>query len=394
MSDRPTRRRDFLAAAGAAPLVLAQSAKGANDRITFALIGAGGRGRGVTHTFIEFGGAKCLAVADVYKPNLEKGLEVAGADAKGYVDYHEILARDDIDAVLIATPDHHHAPMMLDAVHAGKDVYCEKPMTHSIGEGVRVIREVRSTDRIVQIGMQRRSTPWIREAKKMIDDGLIGEIYSAKAQWNWIFARPLDNSTLEGELDWERFQGHAPHRPLEPMRFRSWRNFWAYSGGNLTDQGTHLMDVIQWFSNQGTPKAATCVGKVFATTGAETPDVFSAAYEYRNMIATWTLNYNNDFENGWTIRLEGTEGTLVLNNGGYKVYDAPWKDKREPVLVHEGRLPTPPHVTNFLDCVKSREQPNAPVEVGHSAVCAPHLANIAFHTRRTAYLNPLATEAY
>ena len=394
MSDRPTRRRDFLAAAGAAPLVLAQSAKGANDRITFALIGAGGRGRSVTHTFIEFGGAKCLAVADVYKPNLEKGLEVAGEDAKGYVDYEEILARDDIDAVLIATPDHHHAPMMIDAVHAGKDVYCEKPMTHSIGQGVRVIREIRATDRVVQIGMQRRSTPWIRETKKMVDDGLIGEIYSAKAQWNWIVARPLDNSTLEGELDWERFQGAAPHRPLEPMRFRSWRNFWAYSGGNLTDQGTHLMDVIQWFSNQGTPRAATCVGKVFATTGAETPDAFSAAYEYRNMIATWTLNYNNDFENGWTIRLEGTEGTLVLNNGGYKVYDAPWKDNREPVLTHEGRLPTPPHVVNFLDCVKSREQPNAPVEVGHSAVCAPHLANIAFHTRRTATLNPMATEAY
>ena len=167
MSDRSTRRRDFLAAARAAPLVLAQSAKGANDRITFALIGAGGRGRGVAGTFIEFGGAKCLAVADVYKPNLEKGLAVAGADAKGYLDYQDILARDDIDAVLIATPDHHHVPMMLAAVHAGKDVYCEKPMTHSIGEGVRVIREVRSTDRIVQIGMQRRSTPWIREAARL-----------------------------------------------------------------------------------------------------------------------------------------------------------------------------------------------------------------------------------
>ena len=150
MSDRSTRRRDFLAAAGAAPLVLAQSAKGANDRITFALIGAGGRGRG---------GAKCLAVADVYKPNLEKGLAVAGADAKGYLDYQDILARDDIDAVLIATPDHHHGPMMLAAVHAGKDVYCEKPMTHSIGEGRRRPTEGRRRRVLRFLGLDARGGP-------------------------------------------------------------------------------------------------------------------------------------------------------------------------------------------------------------------------------------------
>lgn len=394
MSDKSTRRRDFLRSAAAAPLILSSSAKGANDQITFALIGSGGRGRRVTNAFIEFGGAKCLAVCDVYQPNLVKGLEVAGPDAAGYLDYKEVLARDDIDAVLIATPDHHHAPMLIDAVRAGKDAYCEKPMTHSIGEGVRVIREVRATDRIVQIGMQRRSTPWIIETKKMVDEGQIGDIYAAKAQWNWIRSRPLDNSPLEGELDWNRFLGRAPRRSLEPMRFRSWRNFWDYSGGNLTDQGTHLMDVIQWFSNQGTPRAATCLGKVFEMTGAETPDVFSASYEYRHMIANWTLNYNNDYENGWTIRLEGTDGTLILNGSGYQLYEAPWKENPEPVMTHEGTLPTPPHVRNFLDCMKTRKEPNAPVEVGHSAVCGPHLANIAWHTRRTAYLNPTATEAY
>ena len=394
MSNNSPRRREILAAAAAAPLILSSSAKGANERITFALIGAGRRGRRVTQTFIEFGGAKLLSVCDVYKPNLGKGLEIGGADAQGYVDYKEVLARDDIDAVLIATPDHHHAPMLINAVKAGKDVYCEKPMTHSISEGVRVIREVRATDRIVQIGMQRRSTPWIIETKKMVDDGLIGDILAAKAQWNWIRLRPLNNSQLEGELDWKRFVGRAAYRRLEPMRFRSWRNFWDYSGGNITDQGTHLMDVIQWLSNSGTPKSATCLGKVFEMHGAETPDVFSAAYEYRNLIATWTLNYNNDYQNGWTIRLEGTKGTLILDGSGYRVYQAPWKYNREPIMTHEGRLPTPPHVQNFLNCVKSREQPNAPVEVGHSAVCGPHLANIAFHTKRVAYLNPTATEAY
>ena len=160
MKDPRTPRRQFLAATAAAPMFLASSAQGANDRLVMALIGSGGRGRNVTGAFVELG-AQCAAVCDVYKPNLEKGLAIAGAGARAYADYREILERKDIDAVLIATPDHWHVPMMLDAVQAGKDVYCEKPMSHSISEGNRAIRGVRATDRIVQIGMQRRSTPWV-----------------------------------------------------------------------------------------------------------------------------------------------------------------------------------------------------------------------------------------
>ncbi len=239
MKQRRARRRDFLATAAAGPLILSSAAAGANERIRFGLIGSGGRGRGVTKGFIELG-AQCAAVCDVYQPNLRKGLEIAGEATDSYTDYRRVLERKDIDAVLIATPDHWHVPMLLDAVQAGKDVYCEKPMSHSISEGVRAIRGVRATERVVQIGMQRRSTPWIIEAKKMVDDGIIGRVYMAKAQWNWVRSAPLDNSELEGELDWRGFQGAAPHRQLEPQRFRSWRYFWDYSGGNMTDQGTHL----------------------------------------------------------------------------------------------------------------------------------------------------------
>ncbi len=387
------RRRDFLTAAAVAPLLFPSSARGANDRVQFALIGAGGRGRGVASRFIELG-APCTAVCDIYEPNLAKGVEMAGDGTATYGDFRHVLDRKDVDAVLIATPDHWHVPMMLAAVSAGKDVYCEKPMTHSIAEGVRAIREVRATDRIVQIGMQRRSTPWIIEAKKLVDDGIIGEIYMAKAQWNWVRSAPLNNSPLESKVDWNAFLGSAPKRPIEPQRFRSWRYFWDYSGGNMTDQGTHLMDVIQWFTNAGTPRSAVCQGRVFDMTGSEVPDAFAAAFEYSTMLATWTLNYNNDYEDGWTIRLEGNNGTLVLDGSGYRIYAEPWKDNREPVKQYEGPMPTMPHVRNFVDCVKSRTEPNAPVEVGHSAVCGPHLANVAFHTRRTAYLNPGATAVY
>lgn len=384
-------RRAFLIAS-AAPMLLPSSAAGANERVSVALIGAGGRGRRVLAAFRELG-SPAPAVCDVYQPNLAKGIEAADDGAQGYGDYRRILERDDIDAVLIATPDHWHVPMMLDAVSAGKDVYCEKPMSHSISEGVRAIRGVRATDRIVQIGMQRRSTPWIVEMQREVAEGAIGTITMARAEWNWAISAPLDNSSLEGELDTASFVGSAA-KSLEPMMFRKWRYFWAFSGGNMTDQGTHLMDVIQWFSGVGPPRSAVCQGTVIGMSGSQTPDCFSASFDYGSFLASWNLNYNNDYQNGWTIELLGDKGTLVLNGGGYKLYGAPWRRDPEPVKAHEDRLPTIPHVRNFLECVKSREEPNAPVEVGHTAVCGPHLANIAFHRRSMAFLNPEATEVF
>lgn len=384
-------RRAFLAGA-AAPMFLPASAVGANDRVSIALIGAGGRGRGVMAAFRELG-SPVPAVCDVYDPNLARGIEAADEGAQGYRDYRKILERKDIDAVLIGTPDHWHVRMMLDAVSAGKDVYCEKPMSHSISEGVRAVRGVRATDRIVQIGMQRRSTPWVIEMQRAVADGAIGRITMARAEWNWAISRPLDNSALDGYLDEEKFLGGSASS-LEPMMFRKWRYFWAFSGGNMTDQGTHLMDVIQWFAGMGTPRSAVCQGAVIGMQGSETPDSFAAAFDYGSFLASWILNYNNDYQKGWTIKLLGDNGTVVLDNRGYRLYAAPWGENPEPVKVHEDRLPTIPHVRNFLDCVKSREEPNAPVEVGHTAVCGPHLANIAYHRRSAAFLNPDATEVF
>ena len=384
-------RRTFLAGA-AAPMFLPASAVGANDRVSIALIGAGGRGRGVMGAFRELG-SPVPAVCDVYDPNLAKGIEAADEGAQGYRDYRKVLERKDIDAVLIGTPDHWHVRMMLDAVSAGKDVYCEKPMSHSISEGVRAVRGVRATDRIVQIGMQRRSTPWVIEMQRAVADGAIGRITMARAEWNWAISRPLDNSALDGYLDEEKFLGGSA-QSLEPMMFRKWRYFWAFSGGNMTDQGTHLMDVIQWFAGMGTPRSAVCQGAVIGMQGSETPDSFAAAFDYGSFLASWILNYNNDYQKGWTIKLLGDNGTVVLDNRGYRMYAAPWGENPEPVKVHEDRLPTIPHVRNFLECVKSREEPNAPVEVGHTAVCGPHLANIAYHRRSAAFLNPEATEVF
>jgi predicted dehydrogenase len=387
-------RRQFLQGAGMglalAPTILPQTTRGANDRIVFGLIGAGGRGRGVTGNFRE-AGAHCAAIAEIYEPNISAGLKAAGETAQVYSDYRELLQRKDIDAVLIGTPDHWHAPMLFDALGAGKDVYLEKPMSYSIAQGVQMIKAVRASKQIVQIGMQRRSSPSVLAAKTVVDQGLLGNIYLGRVQWFWNTSRPLNNSPLPGKLDWDAFLGSAPKRPLEPMRFRSWRVFWDYSGGNMTDQGTHLMDVLQWFTGAGTPRSAVCQGFVYGMTGAETPDCFSATFEYEKMMATWTLNYNNSYMNGWTIYLHGNQGTMELDNDGFRVYQEPWAKNRTPVYEFKGGISTQAHVNNFLDCIRTRKQPNAPVEVGHSAVCGPHLANVAYHKKREAKLSADAT---
>ena len=307
----PQDRRQFLASAlTAAPLFVPRSASGANDRFAYGLIGSGGRGR-YLQTSLKKLGAECVAIAEVYEPNLQNALTTT-PDAKRYVDYHDLLAQPGIDAVVVATPDHQHAPCLFAALDARKDVYLEKPMSHSIEESQRMIQAVRKTDRIVQVGMQRRSAPAVIEAKRVFDSGILGKVTMAKPMWNWNVSRPLNNSPLPGKLDWNRFLGKAKARDLEPMRFRSWRYFWDYSGGNMTDQGTHLMDVVQWFSGAGFAKSAVCFGQASKNTGSEVPDVFTAVFEYSGLMATWTLNYCNSYDNDWSVMFQGDQGTMLL----------------------------------------------------------------------------------
>jgi predicted dehydrogenase len=370
----------FLASALAAPLLVPRNARGANDRVAYGLIGAGGRGRYLNQNFQKLG-AECVAIAEVYEPNLQRGLEQA-PNAKRYTDYHDLLAQPGVDAVVIATPDHHHCPMLLAALDAKKDVYLEKPMSHSLAESRRMVEAVRKTRQVVQVGMQRRSAPAVIQAKAIVDSGVLGRITMAKPMWNWNISKPLDNSPLAGKLEWKLFLGDAPPRELEPMRFRSWRYFWDYSGGNMTDQGTHLMDVVQWFTGSGLARSAVCYGQNAKATGSEVTDVFCAVFEYPGLIATWTLNYCNSYEDDWSIELQGDEGTMVLNNVGYRIWKEPWPKNQQPVQQVEAPIPIETHIQNFLDCVRSRKEPNAPVEVGASAVSAPHLANLAFHQGR------------
>ena len=380
-------RRQFLAAMTAAPLFVPKGAFGANDQPSYALIGSGGRGRYLNGMF-QKAGARPVAVCDIYEPNLKKALEQA-PDAKPYEDYRELLDKEkNIDFVVLAGPDHHHCPMLLAALAAGKDAYAEKPLSRTLEESAKMVAAVRKSKQVVQIGMQRRSAESIMKAKKLMDDGVLGRITLVKPQWHWNIAKPLNNTPLEGKINWNLFLGTAKKREVVPMRFRYWRYFWDYAGGNMTDQGTHLMDVVQWFTNSGPPKSAVCYGYVAKMEGAEHPEVFSAVFQFEKFMATWTLDYCNSFENGWSITFMGDKGTLILDEWGYKIWDEPWKPDKQPVHAEKAPVPVESHIANFLDCIKSRKDPNCTVEVAQAAVAGPHLANQAFLKGRQAHLGP------
>jgi len=395
-------RRQFIggtASAGvglmAAPR-LATGVLGANERVVMGIIGSGGMGRGHMKN-LRRKGVVWAAVCDVYEPNRNEGINIAKrgnpGEVKGYNEHEKLLERKDLDAVLIGSPEHSHHNHLIDAVRAGKDAYSEKPMSWSIEEGANMVREVRKTDRIVQIGMQRRSSPACFEAKEIIDSGALGTVFYVRAEWYWNFARKFTGQVDKGKLDWKRFCGPGRDVEYTPAKYGTWRNFWTFSGGNVTDQGVHLMDVIQWFMDAPQVRSATQFGKVYRTEPSQVPDVFSCTMEYPKFMATWTLCYtNNTWWDDWHITFHGDKATLAINESGWKLCTTSSKwDKGLPKMAKEnlpgGVTSTGPHHDNFLACIKSRKQPNATVEKGFEAVRTLHLANIALHKKRQATLD-------
>ena len=386
-----TNRRDFLKGAAipaatfaVAPMFVPSSAFGANDRPAYGVIAAGGRGRYLNKKFIKTG-CQPVAMCDVYEPNLKEALNDSPG-AKGYVDYHELLAQKGIDFVVLAGPDHHHMPMLAASLDAKKDVYAEKPLSRSLEESEQMRKLVEKTKQIVQVGHQRRSSLMIRKAEEAIEEGMLGRVALVKAQWNWNIARPLDNSALPGKIDWDRFLGTAPKRPVEPRRYRAWRHFWDYAGGNMTDQGAHLMDTVLRLMKSPPPTAAVCQGYIAKSSGQEGPDVFMASFEFEKFLATWSLDYCSSYENGWSITLLGDAGTMIINEEGFQVFADPTTEKKEPVMIYKGGIPVESHIDNFLECAKSRKQPNCTVEIAQRGVAGPHLANIAYREGRKAHM--------
>src|ERR1700694_6029858 len=297
-------RRSFLVASAASQARI----RGANDRIRAGIIGAGGRGRYLTGQFKELG-VEMAGVCDIYEANLQAGLKEANTGARSFDDYRKLLDDKSFDAVIVATPDHWHARMVIDAVEAGKDVYVEKPMAHKIEEGYQVIDAVRRTKRVVQVGMQRRSAALFLEAKRIMDSGQLGEVRLVTSWW-YNNTSALTNRPLAGQLDWDKWLRPGPKRPHDPMRFFNWYYFWDYSGGLLIGQAAHILDAIQWFMGSKEPIAVTCTGGRVNLLGAEVPETATIAIEYpENYLATFTLGYQAMSYNQFNDQIKQFQGT-------------------------------------------------------------------------------------
>jgi predicted dehydrogenase len=369
-------RRTFLAATAAAQSRIL----GANDRVRAGIIGAGGRGRYLTGQFKE-AGAEVGAVCDVYEPNLQAGLKEASTGAKTFRDYRRLLEDKSFDAVIVATPDHWHARMVIDAVEAGKDVYVEKPMAHTIDEGFRMIEAVRRTKRVVQVGTQRRSMELFQTARKLMEARRLGEVRLVTSAW-FNNQASLNNRKLAGDLDWKQWLGSAPARPVDEQRFFNWYWFWDYSGGLLIGQAAHVIDCIQWYMNAPAPVAVTCVGTKPAMAGAEVPETATINIEFPDYLATFTLGYRAMRYNAFNDQIQQYHGDKARLDLGRESY-ALWPESQERVMKVEVEDKAPgaffnfatlAHVRNFLECCASRKEPNAPVEAGQATALVLCLA--------------------
>ena len=358
------QRRAFLLSTAASAAQIA----GADDRLRAAIIGSGGRGRFLTANFKELG-VNMAAVCDVYEPNLQAGLKAASTGAKAYDHYKRVLDEPSIEAVVIATPDHWHAQMVIDAVDAGKDVYVEKPMAHKIDEGFHVIDAVRRTKRVVQVGMQRRSFDLFQEGKELM--GQVRDVRLVNAWW-LNNQRSLKQASLQGRLDWDQWLGSAPRGELDPARFFNWYYFWDYSGGLMVGQAAHVIDAIHWFMNSTYPVAVTCAGGRVNLEGAEIPETTSMSIEYpENYLAVFTVGYKSMRYapiNDQMKQFHGSNARLDMGRESYALYPESQAEVIQPSV--EKRRPgsfegaTRAHIRNFLECIRSRRDPNATVEMG------------------------------
>ena len=358
---------------------------GANDRIRVGLLGAGSRGQSVMSLFQQVPTTEIVAVCDVYDPRREQARAKAGPEAKAHLDYREVLDRKDVDAVLIGSPDHWHKTMLIDAVRAGKDVYCEKPIIHSVDEGAEMIRAVEETNRVVQTGTQQRSWDHYILGKHIVDSGKLGKITFVHTYWYQNYFARMDRvpEVDTSKLDWKKFLGNAPDQPFTVNKFRWWRFYWDFGGGILTDLLTHWIDVIQWYMGQPAPKTATTTGDLYIMRW-EAPDTITAVYEFPgDFMVTFTGALNHSVDDGG-IEFRGTNATLVIDRAHLAVYPEGAKAAagslrpESEMIVYSQYDGTRDHVKNFLDCARSRKTPTAGIQVGVEAARTSWIGNIAF----------------
>jgi predicted dehydrogenase len=370
-------RRSFLIAGGLTALA-STKVLGANDTIRVGVIGAGGRMRSLLDAADKAGPYQIVAVSDVYTPHRDGVKERSNGLATTHLDYHEVLEKD-IDAVLIASPDHWHVRMAVDALAAGKDVYLEKPVTHTIEEGATLTRALRSSKQILQCGMQQRSWTHFRDAVDMIQGGSLGRIAQVRTYWwqnyklNWV-SKPIDTQAL----DWKLWLGTAPDQPFSEEKYNHWRWYWNFGGGAMTDLFAHWIDVVHWAMKSDAPRAAQMLADKYIFEQWECPDTIQAAFRYPGFDVIYEGMMNSSIDDGG-LEFRGTEATLKINRSGFSVYREGVHGAENPVLTaHSFVDGTVTHMENFFECIKTRKEPNAPVEAGVAAARAGQVGNLAY----------------
>src|SRR5579863_643073 len=388
-----TQRREFIktAALAATATALSQSrVLGANSRVRIGAIGTGGRCHYLLKLLNDIGGNEIAVVCDVYEPHRASAREKLAPQAREESDYRKVLDDTSLDAVVIGAPDHWHVPLTITAVQAGKDVYVEKPVTHSISQGDLLEKAVDQSKRVVQTGTQQRSWPHFQEAKALIGSGALGQITFIETHW-YQNLLPLQNGPPpvdESKLDWKTFHGDAPGQPFDALRYSNWRWFWDFGGGSLTDLFTHWVDVAQWYMGGDTPSTATAIGANLAIPRIQCPDTISASFLYPGNFEVVFRCSMIGYLQGGGLTFRGTKGMLRIDRSGYNFYNEPTHYTETldlPAPSQQAKSSedgTKYHMKNFLDCVQSRGIPNAPVSVGIAAARTSHLGNIAFRENR------------
>lgn len=370
-----------------------------NDRIVLGFIGTGRMGQSNLETFLQHADVEVAAVCDVYSPNLNAALKITKGKAKALKDFRRVLDMKEVQAVVVCSPDHWHPLQTILACQAGKDVYVEKPISVCLREGRHMVEAARTHQRVVQVGTQQRSGLHFQKAIELIRKGYIGKISFVRT-WNYGNAFPEGignppNSDPPQDLDWDFWLGPARNVPFNPNRFgvhpdrwSSFRWFWDYAGGMMTDWGVHLLDIVQWAMNVEAPQSVTAQGgKLYLQDNRETPDTLQVTYQYPGFVCVYEnreCNQDGLNQHGYGISFHGTDGTLFIDRGGFQVLPERTEkgsDRCEALTEKNSNNHNQAHSRNFLDCVRSRKTPTSDIEIGHRSTSVAQLGNIALRSK-------------
>ncbi len=378
---------------------------GAGERLRVALIGCGSMGRGDLRDMLRIKDTECVALCDVDDAQTAQAVKLVqsmGGQEPGLLtrDFQRVVEVKDLDAVIVATPDHWHPLPTVMACQAGKDVYVEKPLSVSIAEGRAMVNAARKYNRIVQMGTQQRSATHYREAVEYVKSGKLGKIRLVRtwAYLDWVGETPVvPNSDPPVGVDYDMWLGPAPKRPFNKNRFHfSFRWYWDYCGGLMTDWGAHMIDIANWAMGIKAPTSALSVGGKFGypNDAMETPDTQQVMWEFPGFSMIWehALGVGRGPEaREHGVAFHGNDGVLVIDRAGWEVYPETDKIRKRFREFRSAGLPRQSagnetyhllHVQNFVDCVRSRQLPRSDVEIGHNSMIACHLGNIAHRLGR------------